>query len=352
MLLRSRLKKELVNLRISKNNFCIFSLVLLLGLTTISKQEKEMPEDEKLSSGYSVIRGNMVNINNYSNVSNYAYHSQVKKKGIKREYTLKEKDYFFLDEIQLLGEDEYPQGLCITDDFVFISFYSGIKGDMGKIKVYDKESGRYLISLGMDEKSHLGGLAFDGKYIWICNSSKMALEKIEYSFIRHMVHENPGKMIDARNLVEVYQVRNIPSSVTYYHGQLWVATHSVWTNSVMIGYLYNEESDTLNDIGSFRIPPKVQGVAFTETGNVILSTSYGRRKSSYIKRYDSIQIMSNNVEDYKERIELPPCSEGIVYKENRMYVLFESAGKKYLEGTDGKGKSLAPLDKILVISTS
>ena len=32
-----------------------------------------------------------------------------------------------------------------------------------------------------------------------------------------------------------------------------------------------------------------------------------------------------------------------------LYVLFESAGEKYLEGTDGKGQSLSPIDKLLMI---
>ena len=149
-------------------------------------------------------------------------------------------------------------------------------------------------------------------------------------------------------LVDVYRVKNIPSCVTFYDGQLWVATHSIWTNATMIGYNYNEERNSLNSLVSFWIPPKVQGVAFTEEGEVYLSTSYGRKKSSYIKKYDSIYAMTNDVDDYIEQIELPPCSEGIACKDDKVYVLFESAGKKYLEGTDGKGKSLSPLDKILV----
>ena len=35
--------------------------------------------------------------------------------------------------------------------------------------------------------------------------------------------------------------------------------------------------------------------------------------------------------------------------EDNLYVLFESAGEKYLEGTDGKGQSLSPIDKLLII---
>lgn len=338
-----------MNLWISKNKkYVILSVVLLLGLFTQSKQHEDMPEDKQLSSGYSSIRGNMVKINNYANVQNYAYQLQKKEKLKKKEYILPEKDYAFLEEIPVLEEEEYPQGLCITEDYVFISSYSGVRDSLGKLKVFDKRNGEHLLSLGMDENSHLGGVTFDGTYIWVCNSSKMSIERISYAFIKQMVRENQGSTIDARNLVDVYRVKNIPSCVTFYDGQLWVATHSIWTNATMIGYNYNEERNSLNSLVSFWIPPKVQGVAFTEEGEVYLSTSYGRKKSSYIKKYDSIYAMTNDVDDYIEQIELPPCSEGIAFKDDKVYVLFESAGKKYLEGTDGKGKSLSPLDKILV----
>ena len=46
---------------------------------------------------------------------------------------------------------------------------------------------------------------------------------------------------------------------------------------------------------------------------------------------------------------MPPCSEEIDIDEDNLYVLFESAGEKYLEGTDGKGQSLSPIDKLLII---
>ena len=46
---------------------------------------------------------------------------------------------------------------------------------------------------------------------------------------------------------------------------------------------------------------------------------------------------------------MPPASEELDVSDNTLYILFESAGEKYYEGTDGKGKSLFPLDKILKI---
>lgn len=331
-----------------------------MGLTTVSKQDNDMPEDKKLSSGYSVIRGNMVKIDNYANVKNYAYKLENQKKTDSREKRLVELNYRFVDEIDIFHSfedseenvyeyDEYPQGLCMTDEYVFISSYSGEYGGLGKVKVYDKTSGEHLLSLGMDENSHLGGLTYDGKHLWVCNSSKMMLEKISYTFVKQMIAENKGQMIDVRNLMDGYRVNNIPSCVTFYDGKLWVATHSIWTNSIMINYTFREKDDVLMAEDTMRIPPKVQGVAFAEDGEVYMSTSYGRKKSSYIKKYHSVYSMINDLGDYTKQIELPPCSEEIVWEEDKLYVLFESAGRKYMEGMDGKGKSSMPLDKILVI---
>lgn len=321
-----------------------------MGLLAVSKQNDDMPEDNDLSSGYSVIWGNMVKFNNYDNALQYAYNRE--KRINKRETTLNEKLFYFWDEIEVFDhEDEYPQGLCFTEDYICISSYSGVHGELGKIKIFDKQTGEYVLALGLDEKSHLGGLAYDGRYLWVCNSSKMAMERLSYAFIKKMIQEHKGQLIDVRNLVDAYHVKNIPSCVTYYDGYLWVATHSIWSNATMIAYHYNEEGNHLNTLGAFWVPPKVQGMAFSEKGEVYLSTSYGRRNSSYIKKYVSVDVMSKSVDSYVERIELPPCSEEIVFEDNKLYVIFESAGKKYLEGTDGKGKSVAPLNRILVIET-
>ena len=200
----------------------MYSLVVLVGLYSVSKKENA-PEDRLLSSGDSIVRVYMDEINNYKNISKY----------------VKNNTFSFLEKIQVLqDEDEYPQGLCFTNDFVLISSYSGIRGELGKVRVFDKDTGEYLISLGMDARSHLGGVAYDGKYIWVCNSSKMAVEQIPYDFVKQMVYHNKGKVIDIRNIVKAYRVNNIPSCITYYDGRLWIASHSVFTKSILIEYDY------------------------------------------------------------------------------------------------------------------
>lgn len=366
-LLRSRLKKELVNLRISKNKI-VKRIVLFLigcGIITIAEFKNNMPEDNILSSGYSVVRSYMAKIDNYANVLNYKYESIESNKTGKVVIHLKNLNFSFLDKIDIAGVSKsdrtiimqdytrggelYPQGICMTDEFVFITSYSGEKTALGECMVFDRLSGEYLVSLGMDKNSHLGGIAYDGKNIWVCNSSKRAIERISYDFIQYVVMHNRGGFVNITNLVEVYKVKNIPSGITFYKDSLYVVTHTKWTNSKMISYVYDEVKNKLESEFVYKLPPKVQGLTFNDEGNIYLSTSYGRKRSSYIKKYTSIYTMTRDVEDCIERIELPPCSEGIFLYLDKLYIIFESAGKKYLEGTDGNGKSIAPLDKILVI---
>ena len=46
---------------------------------------------------------------------------------------------------------------------------------------------------------------------------------------------------------------------------------------------------------------------------------------------------------------MPPCSEEVAIADDELLVLFESGAQKYMEGTDGMGKALAPLDHLVAI---
>ena len=54
----------------------------------------------------------------------------------------------------------------------------------------------------------------------------------------------------------------------------------------------------------------------------------------------------------KVKVEMPPCSEEVAIADGTVFVLFESASAKYFEGTDGMGKSPAPIDKLLEVSVA
>lgn len=250
------------------------------------------------------------------------------------------------------SEKQCLQGLCFTPEYLLMTSYAEGRGDPGSLMVFDRESGAYLVTLEMKEESHLGGIAFDGEAVWICHSGSDTLERIPYEYIRLIAEDVPGCCVDASALSEEYRVRNTPSCITCYGGRIWVATHTKFFDSEMVSYRFSAEENRLALMSSYRIPNKVQGVAFDERGAVYLSTSYGRNSSSYLKVWPSLLSLDDHPDEPAGKVEMPPCSEEIAVVDDRIYVVFESASRKYFEGTDGKGTSAAPIDQILEITTA
>lgn len=250
-------------------------------------------------------------------------------------------------EQRITDTNQCPQGICMTEEFLLVSSYSN-GGNLGCIHVFDRESGEYLVTLGMKEQSHLGGITYDGKNVWVCHSDNNTLECIPYTFVKQLAAKRPQSVVDCTRLFEQYHVSNTPSCIAYYDDMIWVATHTKIFNSVMVAY--KRTKNGLRQVESYRIPKKVQGITFDEEGKVYVSTSYGRKKSSYLKIYDSVEALDCNPGAPAMKIEMPPCSEEIDIVENQIYMVFESAGEMYFEGTDGKGKSISPIDKVLTLA--
>lgn len=306
-------------------------------------------------------------IDNHHNVMTYKYTTENERRS--DVVLLKNTKFSFLNHIEVPGitsveqndniidkffqsQTQTPQGLCITDEFIMTTSYSEADGCLGELVIYGKKSGSIMVVLGLDENSHLGGLTFDGKNVWVCNSHEGTIERISYDFIQLMAYENSGKYVDATSVVDSYEVSNRPSCISYYDGRLWIATHTKYFDSEMVAYHYDSNHNKLSKLSSYNIPARVQGVAFDEHGRVFLSTSYGRDMSSFLKIYNSLVDMDVDVAKTLITVEMPPASEEIDVRNNKVYILFESASEVFLKGTDGYGVCDCPINKILVIDFS
>lgn len=305
-------------------------------------------------------------IDNYYNVEMYSYQSASSISRNHRE--LKDCSYDFLDNVEIPGmpstrEQDYldnviasdaqcMQGLCFTPEFILMTSYSEGDEELGSLMVFDRESGEYLVTIGMREDSHLGGIAYDGENVWVCHSNSKTLERISYEYIQKIASDAPKYCVDASALSEEYHLKNIPSCITYYGGRIWVATHTKFFDSEMLSYSYDSETNKLTAMSSYNIPSKVQGVAFDENGSVYLSTSYGRNNSSYLKVYSSLLSLTKKPNEPAMKVEMPPCAEQLAIADDNIYIVFESASKKYFEGTDGNGTSTAPIDKVLEVTVA
>lgn len=315
--------------------------------------------------------GNMVlfakwtrEIDNYYNVEMYSYRSS----GIRdrKQKELKECSYDFLEDVRIPGmpstrerdyrearidsETQCMQGLCFSPDYILMTSYAEESENDGSLMVFDRISGEYLVTLRMKAESHLGGIAFDGENLWVCHSNSRTLERIPHSYIKAIAEDAPQRSVDISELTDEYQLKNTPSSITCYGGRIWVATHTKLLDSKMYSYSYDETGNQLSVVSSCRIPSKVQGIAFDTDGSVYLSTSYGRNNSSYLKVYASLLALTKNPNEPTMQVEMPPCAEQIAISGDHVYVVFESASRKYFEGTDGNGKAESPIDKVLEVA--
>ncbi len=300
-------------------------------------------------------------IDTEENVAFYSYKTASKIDGNQKKLT--ECSYRFVEELQIPGmpatrendyinhiigsENQCFQGLCFTEELILMTAYAEEKEEHGSLLIFDRGSGEYLATLGMKKNSHLGGLAYDGENVWICHSDSDTLERISYEYLRTIAETAQGSYIDASTLLVEYKLKNRPSCITCYGGRIWVATYDRRHHSRLYAYSYNSSLDRLTVMTSYRLPSKVQGIAFDEDGGVYLSTSFGRSNSSYLKLYGSLIKLDKEPDKPARKIEMPPCSEEIVIWNDHLYVLFESASKKYFEGTDGNGRCVTPIDKIL-----
>lgn len=333
---------------------------------------KDSEYHEKTDSVTSMEEGNLVlfakwtkPIDNRRNVELYPYHTitgfnQTRKK-------LKDCSYRFLEQLNIPGTPktreidyrnhyinsggQYFQGLVLTEEFVLTTAYTEETELSGSMQIFDRDSGEYLASVGMKTDSHLGGIAYDGENIWVCHSNSATIERIVYRDILAVARAAPKCYVELLAPKQEYHVENRPSCITYDNGLIWVATHDRKFHAQVVSYRYDKQTDSLSCVESYRLPSKVQGIAFGADRKVYLSTSFGRNNSSYLKVYQSLDFMDQKPDRPVRKVEMPPCSEEIVWENGYLYVLFESAGQKYFEGTDGYGKSNAPIDKLLVIET-
>lgn len=305
-------------------------------------------------------------IDNYRNVEMYAYQT---KENAHTAYQklLKDCNYHFWDNLNIPGmpqtrESDYlnnyitqatqcMQGLCFTPDYILMTSYAESDTVPGTLMIFDRHTGNYIVSLTMKVKSHLGGVTYDGENIWICHSQQKTLERIDYKFVQRIAQSGANYCVDASGISTEYKIKNSPSCISYYGGRIWVATHTTVFDGTMISYYYDKSTEQLLPLAEYTIPKEVQGVAFDDNGAIYFSTSYGRKNSSYLKAYHSLLSLTQHLAEPSAIVEMPPCSEEVVYADGSLVVLFESASEKYFEGTDGKGNSLAPLDKLLEIET-
>lgn len=249
-----------------------------------------------------------------------------------------------------------PQGMCDIGNYILISAYDKSGSKNSCIHVINKSTGKLVKTVYIsDSKSHVGGLAYDGTYVWVANGTKYNVTRINAKTITNS-NTKDGSYVKGTN----YSVKSVSgksvtaSFSTYSNGILWVGIFDKDSSTYVYGY--KMENSALKVKYRIEIPNKIQGMAFLKDGKIALSQSYGRNNTSKILVYNKPSYSYKNGVGYatlgKEVTSLnaPPATQNMfVGDDNLLYVLFESAANYYYLGA-GNNKAKTPVDRVCPIN--
>lgn len=224
-----------------------------------------------------------------------------------------------------------PQAICFAKNYLLIAAYDleGIENSV--IYIVDKKSKEYITSIVLSNKSHVGGLAFDGNNVWISNGSKVSA--ITYDSVYNAV-ASAGDYMEVP-YVATCNVLTKASYMTYHDGKLWVGEYSESASRYVYSYTVSgsRESLQLSQVNRMTVPEKTQGIVFDSAGRMFLSRScqVGDWLSVYLSvlevyhpgSADSNGIIS--IGSAKMQRTMPPMSEGLAISGKHLYINFESA---------------------------
>lgn len=319
-----------------------------------------------------------------------------------------------------------PQGICTTEKYIIITAYCNIKrfqkelaksqnADLPKtikllknphmrknkilpekqiskeayehlqkepahsscLMVFCKKSHAYLGLLELPDKNHVGGITYDGTYLWIAKSTDNCLSVIKETDLNHLVsrklkhpdgtqHKNIRHDIPLQttNLQEPpLQRNNIPAAkidyfqktvpcgmtasfVTFFEKRIWVgycapAGKKGFLRSFQIQKNPHEKKAPLSLIfdRELPLPAKANGASFEKTASGIylfVSISGGRKKASKMLIY-TLSSTAGTAADknhglslhLQNAILLPPLLEESCISGTILYTLYESSSPAY-----------------------
>ena len=253
-----------------------------------------------------------------------------------------------------------PQGFHhLADHEVYL--FSGYMKDYSAARIYIRDadgSVRFVELLCTDGSAydeHAGGVTVNGDFVYLPGTMGMDVFRLS-DIMAGKTAKSIGKIA----------MEYDGDCCTFYNGYLFVGDfyypeayetpeeHRVTTpagdeNPAVIAVYKADPAAEFGinpqPVAAISICDRVQGIGFTEEGQIVLSTSYGFNDSQLWfydfdeTRQGSVKLAGDEVPLYYldsanlvHSVDMPPMSEEVVCKDGKVYVLFESACTKYLYG--------------------
>lgn len=242
------------------------------------------------------------------------------------------------------------QGIAVSEEneVILVCGYMKDKSN-SRIYVTDFESNSYYVELtrgGEKYTGHAGGLAITGDTVYIANAKKI------YSFpLESVLSANNGDIVDIgsgtkvnTNASFVYTDEEFLYVGEFHDGGKYVIESHDHETAEGIHYAICTKyalSDLETPVAVYTLRNNVQGICFTPSGKVVLSTSYGLTDTIYYV-YDLENATDSGLtfdgapiyylDNLEKEIHGPAMGEDLDYYDGRIITLTESASNKYIFG--------------------
>lgn len=230
-----------------------------------------------------------------------------------------------------------PQGLAHwpAQDAMVISYYDD-NGGRARLAIVDRKTSAHLKSVYLDDRGHANALATSANYLWLSGTqSNGAKTVVRYSWsaLASAADGSELKRTSTYNLREA-------SFVEIHGNRMYVGVYRTSSNGTAYRYTLDANEVPTYDNHSFTVPPKVQGMAITAT-DFVWSRSAGRQNDSEL----TVDPRDGAI---TRRVVAPNMSEDLATVGGEIYVIYESAAKKYAD-SDYKVRTIhhAPLAELI-----
>lgn len=217
-----------------------------------------------------------------------------------------------------------PQAITFAGKYLLITAYDTYAEERSVIYIIDKYTRNLLSVAVLPNKTHAGGICFDGSTVWVTNGKKIsgvAFSDITQAATQKMIYKEV-------EYIKTYTTDYTCSFLTYYKKLIWTGDFQYTKNGTLRSYSVenpNTETSSLKERSSVTIPPAVQGLTFATGGKLILSRAYGYTNELNIYKPSKIGTTSMKLGKKLKTIVTPALNEGIAINATYLYVNFESA---------------------------
>ena len=216
-----------------------------------------------------------------------------------------------------------PQGLTYSEKYnVIIQSSYSYRDKESKIYIIDFNTKRLLNEFNLkNNKLHVGGITTNEDILFITS---------DHYLYKYDLKEIMNTGINSIKELSKTKIKNRGDFCLYHDNVLWIGDYALFplynvpeNKPLILGYKDGNTKYNKPDY-SYEIPKMVQGMAIVKD-EFIFTKSYSPWIESKLVTYK----IKNKKLKKKKTVVLPPMAEGLFYKDDNLYILYESNSYKY-----------------------